>query len=321
MSKITLLTIITFCFSLFSEENKIASKEGLNLFLKKELKREVHSREEKLEWNSSKQKWLKQLKEKCFFAWPGKVLSTEPREIFSTTKSGIKLRAIEFTGLVNKTTLLIAHHPELEDPDLVVLNLLDADGWEEFKESIGFEFPEFLREENIPKPNHKSFSQHQKMFKSFKWVMAYIKPNKLIQETSSRENLQLQNLGHSPDSIQVWNTRLAIQTLRETGKMKQVPLWLQAQGRMAGVSLYASLFESDITRLDLYDLPKSHINGPFFPNISRVISMPQAVALALENSKIVIYQKDSDGWTYPKEIASKFKWEHQLQIRKIPPSQ
>ena len=321
MGKITLLMILIFCFALFSEENKIGSKEGLNSFIKNELKKGINSREEKLEWNSSRQKWLNQLKEKCFFAWPKKVPSTKPREIFNTTKSGIKLRAIEFTGLVNKTTLLIAHHPELEDPDLVVLNPLDANGWEEFKESIGFEFSKFLREENIPKPNHKSFSQHQKMFKSFKWVMAYIKPNKLIQETSSRENLQLQNLGHSPESIQVWNTRLAIQTLRETGKMKHVPLWLQAQGRMAGVSLYASLFEPDITRLDLYNLPKSHINGPFFPNISRVIGMPQAVALALENSKIVIYQKDSDGWTYPKEIASKLKWEHQLQIRKIPPSQ
>ena len=102
---------------------------------------------------------------------------------------------------------------------------------------------------------------------------------------------------------------------------ENVALWLQAQGRMAGVSIYASLFEPDITRLDLYNLPKSHVNGPFFPNISRVIGIPQAVALALENSKIVIYQADSDGWTYPREIASKLKWKHQLQIRKIPPSQ
>ena len=66
--------------------------------------------------------------------------------------------------------------------------------------------------------------------------MAYIKPNKLIQGTSSRENLQLQNLGHSTESIQVWNTRLATQTLRETGKMKTLPFgfklkvgWLVSQ--------------------------------------------------------------------------------------------
>ena len=68
MHIITLLMILTFCFELFSEENKIGPKDGLNSFIKNELEKGINSREENLEWNSSKQKWLNELKEKCFLS-------------------------------------------------------------------------------------------------------------------------------------------------------------------------------------------------------------------------------------------------------------
>src|SRR4029079_10669625 len=90
-------------------------------------------------------------------------------------------------------------------------------------------------------------------------------------------------LGESLDSQQVWDVRRAIQVLREDKDfLGEVPLWLQGHGSMAGVALYASLFEPDIKRLDLYELPKTHHDGPNFLNVERFLDMPQALAMAAE---------------------------------------
>ena len=47
----------------------------------------------------------------------------------------------------------------------------------------------------------------------------------------------------------------------------------------------------------------------------RIMDVPQAVALALERSKVVIYQKDKIGWEYPETVAEKLGWNSKLQLR------
>ena len=84
---------------------------------------------------------------------------------------------------------------------------------------------------------------------------------------------------------------------------------------MAGVALYAALFEPDITRLDLHNLPSSHRDGPILLNVQRYFELPQAVAMAAENSKIVLYQQQKTGWEYPQAVAQQLGWEKQIQIR------
>ena len=48
--------------------------------------------------------------------------------------------------------------------------------------------------------------------------------------------------------------------------LKDAPLWLQGHGEMAGVVLYASLFEPDVARLDLWHPPTTHRQGPARPD-------------------------------------------------------
>jgi hypothetical protein len=99
---------------------------------------------------------------------------------------------------------------------------------------------------------------------------------------------------------------------------KDAPLWLQSERTMAGVALYASLFEPDIARLDLHSPPLSHRDGPILLNVNRYLDLPQAVAMAAENSKIVIYQKDDQGWQWPAAVAEKLGWgERRVQLRKV----
>jgi hypothetical protein len=90
---------------------------------------------------------------------------------------------------------------------------------------------------------------------------------------------------------------------------------------MGGIALYASLFSGGVKRLDLYDLPQTHRNGPIYLNVERYLEMPQAVAMAAERSSVVLYQDDpAAGWEYPREVAQKLSWNaKQLQLRKKPP--
>ena len=80
--------------------------------------------------------------------------------------------------------------------------------------------------------------------------------------------------------------------------MKDVPLWLQGHRQQAGVALYASLFEPDVTRLDLWELPQSHREGPYFLNVLKYLDTPQAVAMAAGRSKVRVY-KVIDGLGIP----------------------
>ncbi len=49
---------------------------------------------------------------------------------------------------------------------------------------------------------------------------------------------------------------------------------------MAGNVLYASLFEKDIHRLDLHDLPVRQEDGPELLNVLRFTDLPQVAAIA-----------------------------------------
>jgi hypothetical protein len=119
--------------------------------------------------------------------------------------------------------------------------------------------------------------------------------------------------------MQVWDVRQAVQALRTLEGVGQAPLWLQGERNMAGVALYASVFEPDIARLDLWHLPTTHRDGPIFLNVLRYLDVPQAVAMAAERAKVVLYQDGQDGWEYPQAIVASLGWDaKQIQIRRPP---
>jgi hypothetical protein len=88
---------------------------------------------------------------------------------------------------------------------------------------------------------------------------------------------------------------------------------------MAGIALYASLFEPNIARLDLWRLPTSHRDGPDLLNVLKVWDTPAAVAVAAERSKVRIYQADKSAWDYSESVAKKLGWpDDRFQVRVMP---
>jgi len=272
------------------------------------------------EWEVLKNEWMGRIKEECFSGWPNRARADDSKEVFRVEKDGMAFRCVEYSSMGRRLPLYVAHRSGLEGPDLVVLNLLDAAAWEDFLATMRPGFEKQINRWELPEGDPKSFKQHQGMFSSFKWVMAYapptgVGPTQLGPEKTGKRNLRLQAAGQTIDSVRVWDARRAIQTLRSAGGMDKVSLWLQGSGRMAGVLTYASLFEPEITRLDLHNLPLSHSDGPFFYSILQIMDVPQAVAIALERSKVVIYQKGKMGWEYPSSVAQRLGWETKLQLR------
>jgi hypothetical protein len=239
---------------------------------------------------------------------------------------GIRVAAYEFVGQQGFSfQMFVLHRAGLENPELNVLSIQDDRGWEEFRSlfpGIGAN----AREDKLPAFAKEKWESLRKMLKEFPWVMTYYSPRGVgLTAFDQSEKKQVQNrrrfylLGQTLDEAQMWDVRRAIQSIRQLKELSTVPLWLQSQRSMAGVALYASLFEPDIKRLDLYDLPKSHREGPIFLNVERYLDMPQAVAMAAERSKVVLYQDDDTGWEYPQSIARQLGWDaKQIQIRRKP---
>ena len=56
-----------------------------------------------------------------------------------------------------------------------------------------------------------------------------------------------------------------------------------------------------MARLDLHDLPESHREGPAYP--LRTLDLPQAVALAGERTRVVLYQPEAKYDDFPLQAA------------------
>ena len=124
-------------------------------------------------------------------------------------------------------------------------------------------------------------------------------------------------LGQTLDGQRVWDVRRGLAVLRSLAELKGVPLWLQGKNDMAGVVLYAGLFEPDVARLDLWQPPASQRRGPTFLNVLRVLDMPQAIALAFPRPVRLYVKDEAEGraWTWPLELQKALGTEY-LRVRK-----
>jgi dienelactone hydrolase len=277
------------------------------------------------DWQRQRDEWLTALQQKSFRGWPQQPSALNLKKAFMVERDGIRFSAADYESQEQvPLRLYFAHRAGLDKPDLVVLNVLDDQGWTEFLASMQVGFAEELKGETLPEADQKQYEQTKKMFESFNWVMAYVAPRGVgptawnpdtKKQTQVRRRFML--LGQTLDAMQTYDVRRAIQAVRAIEPLKGVPVWLQGQRQMAGACVYASLFEPDIKRLDLWQLPQSHHEGPYYLNVLRYLDLPQAVAMAAERSQVRIYDDEAQKWRYPVEVAKKLSWDgKQLQIRK-----
>ena len=228
-----------------------------------------------------------------FADWPNQPPPLNPRLAADVKHDGLRLRRYDFVSEDQvELRLWLMTAEKVDKPTLVVLNALDEAGWQEWIADLG---PAFKERCNWRKNQSKiaaRFARNVKMLQSNKWAFAAVTPrgigpDALVGIQSFRRQTQ-RPPDPSPFRAPGPNARRparvgrarALACLRTVSDLKDVPLWLQGKNEMAGIALYASLFEPDVVRLDLWHPPASHRQGPIFLNVLRILDMPQAVALA-----------------------------------------
>lgn len=252
---------------------------------------------------------LKTLREKSFAGWPTQDQAgpLNIRQVFSAEGHGISLSAFDFTSQPYvRLRLYLAHQLGLERPDRVILNVLDKPQWLQWLAGMRVAFAEELKNETLPSkghltvdPNEEAFKQLLETFRNTNSAFAYIAPRGIgltawnpdeRKQTQIRRRFML--LGQTLDGMRVWDVRRAVQTLRQIELLNDVPVVLKGQRIMAGIVLYASLFEPDIAGLDLWNLTDSHRDGPIFLNVLRYMDIPQAVAMAAERTEVRLHPEN-----------------------------
>ncbi len=279
------------------------------------------------QWERQRDTWIEVLRKKTFAGWPedGEALTVEP--VCSVEHDGLRFRCYDFTsqGPI-RLRLYLVQRADLESPELVVLTVLDESRWHQWLATMQVGFANALKDETLGEPDEASFAQLRAMLQSQPWVMAYIAPRGVgptVWDQSTSKQTQIRRrfmlLGQTRDGMRVWDVRRAAQALRSIDDLATVPLWLQAHGQMAGVALYAALFEPDVARLDLWNMPASHREGPTLLNVMRYFDLPQAVAMAAEKTKIRLYEPDMETWRYPMDVARQLNWDKkQIAVRRPP---
>jgi len=120
-------------------------------------------------------------------------------------------------------------------------------------------------------------------------------------------------LGETTDSQRVVDLVRAIQVIRASPELGKLTLRLEAEGDMAVNALYAALF-APVDELVLTHLPKSHMSGPDYLNVLRILDVPQAVAMASERSRVELHGASQADWQYPLQTAKALGWEKNLSV-------
>ncbi len=278
-------------------------------------------------WPKQKETWMSALREKVFAGWPKDAVAIQPVKENSIERDGIRMTAYDIeTQPFVRLRVYVAHREglRLEDLELVALNVLNAEGWQHFCDTYETRFSKLIETFPVTKPDQKAFESEKKMFENFKWGMAYVCPRGIgPTEWTGSEKAQVQRLrrfyllGQTVDGMRVWDIRRSIEGVRQIEGLGKTPLWLQAQGEMAVNVLYASLFEDNIKRLDLHEMPTSHETGPAYFNVLKFLDIPTVVALASERYRTVLYTADKKAWDYSVNTAKELGWEKQLQLRDL----
>jgi hypothetical protein len=269
---------------------------------------------DKSDWKKYRDKVRAELDENVFGAWPKKSPKAKGETSADLSSGGIRFSVHPFVSQEPwELSLYLVHRAGLdrEDLDLVVLNVLDENGWNDFAGTYGKAFGKgFPKNLKLPAHDAEAFDSEKHMFKNQKWAMAYVAPRGIgptAWSGDARKRNQILRrfclLGETLDGMRVFDIVRSASSLRAVEGMGKVPLWMQANSQMATNLLYASLSIPEVTRLDLHDLPESHRAGPAYLNVLRVLDLPQAVALAGERTRVVLYQPGAKYDDFPLRVA------------------
>lgn len=269
------------------------------------------------EWKRLKDGWMEAMKTKVFAGWPDSPDGLDLNEVGANEHDGIQFSTLEFTSQKPvRLRLFASHRADLQKAEQVVLHVMGPSDWERFVTGASQEFsiPGANAEASRDEKAIHGISNH---LKTPGRVTVWFCPRGIGPsdwKADERKYTQIRRrfmlLGQTLDGMRVWDTRRAIDAIRKRYGAPNVRIALRAQEDMAGIGLYASLFEEACNQLDLTLLPVSHHQGPTFLNVLRFMDIPQAVAMAAENLEVTLHgDYDPEDWDFATTTAENLGWD------------
>jgi hypothetical protein len=244
-------------------------------------------------WKAKREEWMQVLNEKVFRGWPESPPRLNVRTAPEVKHMGLRLLPFDFTSEHAVDLRLWVLIPEnLKNPTEVFATVCDEPAWKLAAGTLGPVFQESLLLEQPLPWDKKVFDVLRQMYKSEKWAGVWILPRGIGPSrwsgTGTSVDIHIRRrfplLGQTLDGQRVWDVRRALSVLREVPELKNIPVRLYARGEMAGIALYAAVFEPNVSKLWLNQCSPSNRLGSILLNIRRYLDMPQAIALAFPRS-------------------------------------
>ena len=270
-------------------------------------------------WTRQRDACLAELRSKTFGGWPEAAPPVNPTPLFAATAAGVQLCGYEFATQERlPLRLYVTRAASGSLPRSVVLHVHDQRGWNQWLAAMRPNFAGQLADElSAPaatRPAGKVSSEFENPVPGNDVAHVWFAPRGVgLSAWSGDEKKQTHILrrfallGQTLDGMRVWDVRRAVQASRAVFG-KDMVLQLRADGQMAAVVLYASLYEPEIASLELRDLPASHRDGPALLNVLKTLDLPATVAMAAERCDVHLLQADLEKWEYPRAVAAALHW-------------
>lgn len=270
-------------------------------------------------WALQRDQWMEELKAKTFAGWPKTpppIELNQPDAVLNLVPGlgGVLTNIYQFTPQHDVVLDLYVAQRDGVAPKSITLNVLSPEQWQAFADDFPGVGGQLLQKAEQRKfdPAGDVFSELKKHPKG---AVAWFAPRgigptawggNLAKQTHIRRRFAL--LGQTLDGMRVWDVRRAEQALRSIKGFERAPISITAEGREAGIALYASLFEPNIARLDLTHLSPSHRVAPDLFNVLQTLDTPQTVAMAAERCEVRLHQADRAEWKYPDSVVHQLGW-------------
>jgi len=256
-------------------------------------------------WRGRREALMGALREKCFRGWPAETQVVRVVLVSSAERNGVRFREYQIETQEHVVvSLSVGDAPNSGRPGRVELHVLDEEGWEA-----------------SPHGRDVDLARVREAIGTSKGAVAWLAPRGIgptaWTSTEPRQTHILRRfalIGQTLDGMRVWDIRRAIQAVRSIEGMRNVPVIITGDRQMAVLGVYAAILEPGVVGLDLREPSQSHMQGPQFLNVLKIMDVPMAVALSAERCAVVVHAKDAAAWEYPVKVAQKLAWKGHVQI-------
>ena len=276
------------------------------------------------QWQAQRQAWQRALANKVFRGWPETTDPLDIEPVFTLQRQGQRLAAYDYTSQGPVRLRLYVLAPAEGSVKRLSLHVAaDQSQWQRLLATLAGPFVAELADEGVV-PGKTADAPPPAAHDSASTALVLVAPRGIGRTAfDPAERKQVQNrrrfylLGQTLEGMQIWDLRRAIAATQRIEPLAGLPLTLVGEKTGAAMALYAALFEPSVTELRLLAPPTSHAQGPYLLNISRVLDIPQAVALAAEAMQVQLVTNEARAWDYPRTVAATLHW-HSLHIASGP---